>query len=170
MQIAVRSGRPLNASDVAGGSLVGLVNESMARQLWPGSSAVGQTLYRADGRTFFTVVGVVADVRQQALSAPPEPEIYLPLEQTGWASAMSIVVRSQGDAPNLRGTVREIIRTVDPNLPVTRSMAMTDLIGDSVANDRPLANVFSVFALLALGLGGNRGRRRRRPPSRCFTA
>ncbi len=152
MRIPVLAGRTLTRDDDAGSAPVGWVNASMARRLWPGESALGKTLYRANGSLFFTVAGVVGDVRQQALSIAPLPEIYLPLSQTQWASAMTIVVRGSTPSAILTRRMREIVRSVDATLPITRVASMEALVRDSVARDRMLAIVFGAFAALALAL------------------
>ncbi len=153
MRIPIRAGRAILSTDGAGASRVGVVNESLAKALWPDGSPVGRSLYRASGELFFTVVGVVADVRQRAVASSPEPEIYLPLAQTAWASAMSLVVRTTGDAESLGGPLRSIVRTLDPTMPITRVAPMSELVRESVANDRLLATVFGTFAVLSLALG-----------------
>ncbi len=154
MNIPVLRGRAINDRDRTGSELVGLVNASLARQLWPGDDALGKTLYRTNGRSFFTVIGIAGDVRQSALGLPPLPEIYLPLSQSGWASAMTIVARTAGTVPGMTNQLREIVQSVDPNLPITRISAMDAIVNQSLESPRFYGILFSVFAVLALALGG----------------
>ena len=154
MNIPVLRGRAINDRDRTGSELVGLINASLARQLWPEDDALGKTLYRTNGRSFFTVIGIAGDVRQSALGLPPLPEIYLPLSQSGWASAMTIVARTAGTVPEMTNQLREIVRSVDPNLPITRISAMDAIVNQSLESPRFYGILFSVFAVLALALGG----------------
>lgn len=154
MKIPLLQGRKVDVTDGRGSTLVGWVNRSLAERLWPGEDAVGRTVYRTSGRVFFTVAGVVGDVRQSALGVPPQPEIYLPLAQSEWASAMTIVVRTAGGVPGLESQLRSIVRTVDPNLPITRLASMEAIVSDSLVDQRFYSVLFSLFAVLALVLGG----------------
>jgi putative ABC transport system permease protein len=153
LSIEVRQGRALAGTDRSGTEPVGLINESLAEELWPGRNPLGRMLYRADGRNWFTVVGVVADVRQSGLAAPPHPEIYLPLAQSEWASAMTLVLRTGAPAA-VAGAVRTIVHEEDTGLPVTRVATMQSILGDSIAGERFWGILFGTFAALALVLGG----------------
>ena len=154
MNIPVLRGRAINDGDRTGSELVGLINATLAQRLWPNGDALGMNLYRTSGAKFFTVVGVVGDVRQSAVGLPPQPEIYLPLSQSGWASAMTIVARTEREVPGMSAQLREIVRSVDPNLPITRIAAMEAIVSQSLATPRFYGVLFSVFAILALVLGG----------------
>ena len=154
LRIPVLQGRTIDESDRTGSRPVGLVNRALADHLWPEGDALGQTLYRTSGRTFFTVVGIVGNVRQAALGLPPDPEMYIPLEQTQWASAMTIVARTANEIPGLEAMLRGIVRSVDPNLPITRVSTMDAILSQSVANPRFYNVLFSLFAILALVLAG----------------
>ena len=154
MNIPVLRGRAINDGDRTGSELVGLINATLAQRLWPDDDALGKSLYRTSGRKFFTVVGVVGDVRQSAVGLPPQPEIYLPLSQSGWASAMTIVARTEREVPAMAAQLRGIVRSVDPNLPITRVAAMDAIVSQSLASPRFYGVLFSVFAILALVLGG----------------
>ena len=94
---------------------MGLVNRALADRLWPGQDALGKTLFRTSGEEWFTVVGVTGDVRQAALGIPPRPEVYLPVEQSRWASAMTLVVKSTGPTPGLGETLEGMVARLDPN-------------------------------------------------------
>lgn len=154
MNIPVLQGRAINDGDRTGSDLIGLINATLAQRLWPDGDALGNRLYRTNGAKFFTVVGVVGDVRQSAVGLPPQPEIYLPLSQSGWASAMTIVARTEREVPGMTAQLRAIVRSVDPNLPITRIAAMDAIVSLSLATPRFYSVLFSVFAILALVLGG----------------
>ncbi|MDX1396434.1 MAG: ABC transporter permease [Gemmatimonadota bacterium] len=153
MRIEIVEGRDVSGTDGPASSPVGLVNRALATRLWPGESAVGRRLYRTSGDEWFTVVGVTADVRQGALGVAPEPEAYVPLAQTGWASAMTIVLRASELAPELARSVERIIWSVDPDVPITRTASMEELVRASIASPRFYGLLFTLFAGIALVLG-----------------
>ena len=154
LRIPVRQGRTFNRDDAGGAEPVGIVNERLASLLWPEGGALGRTVYRTSGDPFFTVVGVVGDVRQWGVQQDPQPEIYIPLDQSAWASAMSLVVRTGRPAPEVHAQLREVIRDLDEHLPITRMSTMVDVIEGSLSTPRFLRLLFMVFAGLALTLGG----------------
>lgn len=153
MRIPLVAGRPPTADDRAGGPPVGLVNRALADRIWPGEDPLGRTLYRTSGREWFTVVGVTGDVRQAALGLPPRPEAYLPLAQSEWASAMTLVVRASVPPGRLMSRIEDIVRGQDPDIPITRTASMASLVDRSVATPRFYSALFSLFAGLALLLG-----------------
>src|SRR6202035_2851925 len=89
--ITLRSGRTFTESDPASSDSVVVVNETLARTLWPGQNPLGQMVTTDGGRR---VIGVVADVRHEALEKAGGSEMYLPMRQTGDYSAMNLVVRT----------------------------------------------------------------------------
>ena len=99
------------------------------------------------------MVGVTGDVRQSALGLPPDAEAYLPMAQSQWASAMTIVLRSASGGPRLAQQVEDVIWSVDPDVPITRTAPLEELMSASIAGPRFYSVLFSLFALLALVLG-----------------
>ncbi len=89
--IPLRAGRAFTERDRASSERVVVVNETLARTLWPGQNPLGQTITTDGGRR---VVGVVADVRHEALEKAGGSEMYLPMRQTGDYAAMQLVVRT----------------------------------------------------------------------------
>jgi predicted permease len=127
-----------------------IVNHTVAEQLWPGQNPLGKRLRRTQGtapeqRPWFTVVGVVADIRQDGLREPAPGQVYFP-STSGFDDpprAMTYVVRGpalivQGDA------IRRTVRTVDADLPIASIYTMSEIVRDSVVE-------FS-FTMLALGV------------------
>lgn len=152
MQIPLRRGRYLTDADDSSMGPVAVVNERLAAMFWPGADPIGRRIYRTNG-TYWEVAGVVGDVRQQALGLAPVPELYLPMAQSVWANAMTIVARTR-EAPAVLGRqVEQTIHEVDAGVPVTRVAPMTDLMGSSVDGPRFYSRLFSIFGFLALGLG-----------------
>jgi len=153
LRIPLLTGRAIAEADDAGSPPVGLVNRALAERLWPGDDPLGRRLFRTNGEVWFTVVGVTSDVRQAALGLPPRPEAYVPLAQSEWASAMTLVVRTSGPPRRLAPRLERLIREADPALPITRTAPMRTLLDRSVASPRFYSLLFAAFAALALALG-----------------
>src|SRR5271157_5304408 len=130
MGIPLLSGRELLTADSAGTPLVGVVNRSLAQKYWPNENPVGKTIIATRAveqstskgtRVEFKqqeleIVGVVGDVRQLGLDAPPDPELFMPYTQ--WASSeMSLVLRTASDPSSLIPVAKKEIWRVDPDQP-----------------------------------------------------
>ena len=153
MGIPLRQGRAFDADDVEGSTPVGMVNERLADVLWPGEDPLGRTVYRTNGAPFFTVVGVTGNVRQRGVQSAAQPEIYIPLAQSAWASEMSLVVRTNRASSEIHPQLRSLVREVDPNVPITRMSTMAEVVDQSLSTPRFLGLLFASFAALALTLG-----------------
>jgi predicted permease len=152
MGIPLLEGRDLSEADRSDGAPIGLVNQRLAREIWPNESAVGKEV-RIFGPTgpVFTVVGVVGEIRQHGLAIEPAPEMYRPLEQ--WTLGRNyVMVRTSRDPESLVSEVRDAIGSVDSGVPIVRLSPMTEVIAGSVAATRITAALVTAFALLALGL------------------
>jgi putative ABC transport system permease protein len=165
--VPLRQGRHLRAADDARAPLVVIVNETLARQYWPGKDPVGSRIAvdppnaSAPGRdlTWRTVVGVVGDVRQMGLDEAPRPEMYLPYRQfhsQEWFSPRDLVVRTAGDPEGLTVAVKEQIHDVDPTLAVSNIRTLDEVLDEDVAARRvgtTLLVAFAAFALLLAVVG-----------------
>lgn len=141
-------GRPLTLEDDEGEPVV-LVNESFAERYWPGESAVGKLV--ASGQPdepTYRVVGVLADVRTQP-GRNVFPHVFHPLSQAAWRE-MEVLVRTSGDASALAPGLREVVRSIDPGLPVTGIRTMETLSSRALATPRFYATLFGGFATVAL--------------------
>jgi predicted permease len=160
LKIRVTSGRVFTEADRAGAPLVTVVNETMERQLWPGSSALGRTIKMLSPTApWVTVVGVVKDVRQGGFLTDPPPTMFFPHAQAG-ASAyytpgdMTLVIRTAGDPLTLVEPVRAIVRQLEPGAPLSRVQSMEQIVAASVASRQFSARLLAGFAALALALAG----------------
>jgi predicted permease len=147
--IPLRSGREFTDRDRATSARVVVVNETLARTLWPGQNPLGQAIATDGGRT---VVGVVADVRHTTLEAPGGSEMYLPIRQTADFAAMQLVVRTSLPANSLAAGIRAALRPLDPNLPVREFVMFQDLVDEAVSPRRFLVLLLAGFAGFALVL------------------
>ena len=147
--IPLRQGRSFAESDRSTSEKVVVVNETMARALWPGQNPVGQTITTDGGRR---VVGVVGDVRHAALEAAGGLEMYLPMRQTADYATMQLVVRTALPPESLAAELRTALRPMDPNLPVRDFQTYQDLVDRAVSPRRFLVLLLSGFAAFALVL------------------
>jgi predicted permease len=140
------AGRFFTAADNANSPGVVIINERLARELFPGRSPVGEKLGGGG-----TVVGVVQNTPQQSYEKPPDGEEYLPYTQFIFGAFMStIVARTSGDPLALADTLKKAIWTVDADQPIMKVETLNDVIADSIWRPRFSAWIFSVLGGLAL--------------------
>ena len=153
MQIPLRRGRDFSARDRYDAPFVVIVNEALARQAFGDADPIGRNLACGmDSPKFMTIVGVVGDVRSSDPSKQPGPEIYLPFEQHPvTATSLALVARTATEPMNVANTFREIIRSVNGDVPV-RTSTMNDALSISVATPRFRTLLIGVFAFFALAL------------------
>jgi predicted permease len=150
--IPLRRGRAFTPADAAGAPRVAVVNEAFARKIWPGADPIGRRIGVLLGPDQWQeVVGVAADVKGQALDAPPPLQIYLPLAQETPAT-MFLLVRYRNDDPNLLASLRSAVRRADPTRAVGEVRLMGDIASAAASRPRATAFLFTVFAGLAVVL------------------
>ena len=151
-------GRAFNAGDTREAPQVAIVNQSLARRFWPTEDPVGRRITFDNGQTWNTIVGLVANARQQ-IDAQPQDEIHLPLRAGNALTAGSLIVRTHGAPGTLSSGLREAIRRVDPQQPITRIETLEQVRTRALASPTLIATLLGLFALLALvitaaGIGG----------------
>jgi putative ABC transport system permease protein len=155
MGVPLLEGRAFTESDVAGRPEVAIINETIARQLFPGEDPIGKRikLGRADdsNESWLTVVGVVGDVKSAALESAPRPQVYRPFMQFSWTN-LSLVIRTESDPLQLASAVRSEVKAIDPNQPVANVRTMEQAVTESVARRRFIMLLLSLFAAMALVL------------------
>ena len=127
MGVPIMRGRGFLASDTADAPRVAVVNEQFAKHYWPGADAVGKHI-RLDRRTGTPVeiVGVAQTITYRAIGERPTDFVYLPLAQHPIAR-MVLLLRSSGDPLQLVKPVKDLVRTLDPNLPMLETRSYEDL-------------------------------------------
>ena len=155
MNIALRQGRYLEARDNENSLHVAVINETMARQYWPGQNAIGRRFKLGDPQDdipWIQIVGVVADVRQMGLDEPVKAEMYFPFRQdeSPWYAPRDLVIRTAGDTSGLVSSVRSIVHEVDPDQPISNIATMSDVLGVEAAPRRMGMIMLVAFAGLAL--------------------
>jgi putative ABC transport system permease protein len=133
-----------------------IVNDVFARRYLGSGSPIGRRFRTESGRPWLTVIGVAADIKTRgpADAGGEGAELYLPMVP-GDSRYLSLVVRAGANEAAVLGQVRQIIRDLDPNMPVTLA-TMTELLGESIARPRFLASLsgaFTVSALLIAAVG-----------------
>ena len=155
MGIHLRKGRVFTPQDDVKTPLVTIVNEAMAKEVWPGEDAIGKRLTYdvpvTDQSVYATVVGVVADVKQQALSTEAPATAYWAQYQRPFPSATLVVKASGGGDPlKLVKPIRNEISAIDRELPVYKVQTMQDVVDASLAQSKLTTVLFALFAGLAL--------------------
>jgi predicted permease len=143
------AGRPFAATDDAGAPAVAVVGRALARR-W-GADPVGRRISIDEGESWLTVIGVVGDVRQHGLDREAGEAIYLPFRQ-GPGYAGRLLVRGDGDPRRLTARVREAVRAIDPEQPVSDVRTLEQVRAASLAPPRLTASLLAAFALLALAI------------------
>jgi putative ABC transport system permease protein len=150
LQIPLVAGRPFTDQDTEQSPKVLIVNESMARQLWPGESPVGKRITVWPDETFpREIVGVVGDTKP-SLDTPAGSQMYVPYAQDSNWTGMSLVIRTNGEPTSLTGAVRNEIRSLDKGIPVFNVKTMDDVLALSVGPRRTPMLLLSTFAGVAL--------------------
>ncbi len=137
-----------------------VVSRALAEHLWPGRSALGKRLTASNpgAGPWYTIVGVVGDVRDRGLQDAPVQAIYFPMlryaNQVEWAPrSFSLVVRGRLDPTALAGPLRTTVRSIDPNLPVARMEPLQEVVAHSMARTSFTMLLLVLAAGVALFLG-----------------
>jgi predicted lysophospholipase L1 biosynthesis ABC-type transport system permease subunit len=131
-----------------------LINETLARALWPGEDPLGRGVNVIGDQRL--VVGVVRDVKHLSLDEESGGEMYLPMGQTRDYSSMHLVIRGKRRPAALASVARSVIRSIDPALPVQEFRAVQEIVDRSISPRRFLVTLlagFAGFALLLAALG-----------------
>jgi predicted permease len=146
MRIPVREGRVFSASDLSeSGPRVVTVDEALAKIAWRHSDPIGHRV-SLDGKSWFTVVGVVGSVKVRGFSGPQKGTLYIPRP----SSYMSLVIRTASARLPIVQAVRHAVASVDAQQPVFGVEAMDQYISESVSDQRVAAFLLGIFAALAL--------------------
>jgi putative ABC transport system permease protein len=150
--IPLISGRDFTPHDSPEAPGVALINEAMARRFWPGQNPLGRQI-TLDHRRWYSIVGLVGDVRQMGPATEPSAEVYLSsLEDPQNWPYRTLVIRSAGDPVQLVGATEHAVWSVNKNQPVSNIRTMEEALSQSVAQPRAYALLLGIFAVLALVL------------------
>ncbi|HYE65886.1 MAG TPA: ABC transporter permease, partial [Pyrinomonadaceae bacterium] len=139
MGIQLLRGRQFGVQDREDSNGVVIINETMARQFWPGEDTIGKRIklgnYNSD-LPWLSVVGIVKDVKQFELTAEPRPQIYLPYSQTGIFQPRDLVVRTAVEPLSLAASVRKAVWEIDKDQPVSNIGTMEHILSESLSRQR----------------------------------
>jgi predicted permease len=155
LRIPIRAGRDFDERDSARVPHVAIVNETFARRHFPGEDPIGRTLITGMAELPSQIVGVVADVRSTSLNTAPEADYFLPALQRP-ETFTNILARTDVGPVAMAAAVRDVLRVVDPDLPLLQPQTLSTRIAQTIA-DRKLALVllggFAALALVLASLG-----------------
>jgi putative ABC transport system permease protein len=158
LEIATIDGRDFSDADTADALPAAIVSASFARLHFPAENPIGHQLHIngvADARNkidnAWTIVGVVDDIKAVSLDSDAAPTVYVPHAQLP-ARGLRLLVRTDQDPAALANSLTRIIRSIDPEVPVSDVRTLEDFIGSTIARPRAISLMVAVFAVIALAL------------------
>jgi putative ABC transport system permease protein len=148
MRIPLRKGRWFDSRDTASSPSVVIVNETMARLVWPGEEPLGKRIKHGFKDQVAEIIGVTGDVKYAGLDQQTAAEMYAPFSQRPWPF-MRIVVRTQSDPMRLAGLIRTAAQTIDKDQPIDKITSMAQVVSASIAERRFYMKLLGSFAALA---------------------
>src|SRR5580693_4978608 len=152
--ISLVSGRNFTVDEINQNLPVIVVNQKLARKLWPNQDAIGKHIWSVPARgetnpTQLIVIGVVRDTRQSSLEDDTRPEITRPMQDYTY---LTLAVRSASDPTSLTASIKQQIWTLDKDLPVFDVLTMQDVLDDNLGQRRFDSFLMSIFGGLAVVL------------------
>jgi predicted permease len=151
MAIPLRRGRWMTEQEVWERRNVILINESFARQLYPGTDPLGRRVKLGRDGNWLTIVGIVGDVRQRRLDEDPKPEFYVPFAEMPMPF-LTVVAKTSAPADRGATLLRSAVRDISSNIALHDLMPLEALVGDTISSRRLALILLLLFSALALGL------------------
>jgi predicted permease len=155
MGVTLKAGRLFDERDRADAPMTAVVNETMARQFWPGENPIGHRI-KLGGfdtkRPWATVIGITGDMHQTGIGVAARPEMYYSYAQEDVFQPEYMAVRTTGDPAPLANAIREQIWAEDKDQPVTDVMAMQTIVDEELSPRQIQARLLGIFAAIALVL------------------
>jgi putative ABC transport system permease protein len=155
MDVPLPSGRIFSGFDGTNAPPVAIINETLARQLWPAEDPVGRR-FRLGLNVrlpWITVVGLTADQRRQKLDQPPIAQVFFPWAQNP-SRGMNLIVRTAAEPAGIASALRGELKGIDPSVPIEAVTTVRQLLDRTVAPQRFHTRLLTVFAAIALALAG----------------
>lgn len=149
MGIPILTGRAIDRHDQWNGPRVAVVNQEFVRHFFPGENPVGQT-FRDQNDVAFEIVGVCADWRSDRFRDPIRPGFYGAWEQSPQAGTVDFEIRIAGEGPVVIARIRDLVRSIDPNLAVADVHTEEEQITNALSQERLMAALAAIFGGLAL--------------------
>ena len=158
--IPLRQGRLFTDSDDADAPQAIIINEAMARAYWPGENPLGRRVKvwgRGERTPWMTIVGIVADIRHNGITAEIKEKWYRPHAQFAALSAgpvrsMSLTIKTDRDPSQLIAPLRDAVGELDPGMPLAEVRSYGDILADTTAQPRFTMILLGAFSAMALGL------------------
>ncbi len=150
--IPIVKGREFTEGDLSTKARVLVVNQALARQLWPGEDPIGKALMF--GRSRIEIIGVAGDVRHEGLRARAGSAIYVPISLFP-RSSLKIFLRTAGDPLAVASSARAAIRSLQPDQAISDIAPLAEAVSETAAQPRFVATMLLIFAALALLLAGS---------------
>ncbi len=155
LRMPLARGRGFDDRDTVEAPLAAVVNETLARRLWPGESAIGQQLYVAGVDDAFRVVGVAGDGKYRTLGESPQPHLYLAVDQNRWrgggktgeisTGSETLVARVRGDRGAALAAIRRVARSLDEEIAIARLTTLEEALAPSLWMPRMAAVMLGIF-------------------------
>ena len=167
--VSLRQGRAFTAQDKSNSPPVAIINERLARRFFPNEDPIGKTIWMGPPEHLLppeaqtpenrsprrTIVGVVSDVKGGSLNQPTTSQVYAPLSQyrrEGWNNGLMLAVRTSTPAETLTSAIRDQVRALDADQPITNVRTMDELLNRTLSDARFSLLLFGLFAGVALVL------------------
>jgi predicted permease len=150
--IPIIAGRAFDATDTETSVKVAVINESLAKEYFPGRSPVGRTFETGRNNPMrLQIVGVCADAKYDSLRKPPEPTFYVPYwEEKNGVSGVTFAISTRMDTQALLPLLRQAVGAIDRNLPLLDVRTQNEQIASTMQNERNFADLTAAFGVLAL--------------------
>jgi putative ABC transport system permease protein len=149
--ISLIKGRDFSDRDKGDAPAAAIINDDLARIYFPGEDPIGKRITFDDGKSWMSIVGIIADVKQLGLDSSAKPEVYFPYLQVA-APEMSLVVRTASNPLSLAAAVKSQIQMIDKDLPIDDAKTMQQLLAESISGRRFNMLLLTLFAVVALVL------------------
>jgi predicted permease len=155
MGISLMRGRFLNDEEARRPPASVVVNQTLARKVWPGTDPIGKRIRLGPDYPWLFVVGVVADIKNHGSNVATKPEMYFLLSDQPfqiWVDlrSMTLVVRTASESAQMVGAIRGQVKQLDPELPIYKVSTLKELVSSSISQTRFPALTLSLFACAAL--------------------
>ncbi|HEY6331000.1 MAG TPA: ABC transporter permease, partial [Blastocatellia bacterium] len=148
--IPILEGRGLTEQDADGSQPVVIVNQSFARAFFPTQDAIGKHIKLGTNGPWIEIAGIAHDVKSLEITEASKPHIDLPALQQGYTATESLLVHATGNPLAPTGSIRGVIRELDPTARTHNPRTLDQILNDSIAPARMASTLTGIFALIAL--------------------
>ncbi len=150
MGIPLLAGRAFNRDDARGSDPVVMINASAARELFGGADPIGHEISTGGSSNDWRIIGVVGDVRHQALEMGAGIQVYFPIRQIWGFNTLDLVVRSRVPVGSITGPVASVLRELDPGMPTQESWTLVSTVERASSSRKFVLTLLGTFAATAL--------------------